>query len=69
MIPFKRLYYQTSDGKKKIKALINSSSIKGVIVKEIIKREPNSLRKDFLMQIKSRNPLFYIEPPEALMYV
>lgn len=47
MIPFKRLYYHTSDEKKKIKALINSSSIKEVIVKEIIKCKPNSLRKDF----------------------
>lgn len=48
MIPFKRLLYQTLDYKgKKIKALINDPSINRAIVREIIKHEPNSLRKNF----------------------
>lgn len=67
MTPFKRLYYQASVFKgNKIKALINSAGLKRKFVKGIIKREPSSLRRDFLkIQIKARNPLFYTKPPEA----
>jgi hypothetical protein len=67
MIPLKRLYYQTlafKDGK--IKALINSPSVKRVMIKGITKYEHNSLRTHFKNANEVKKPIVLYQTSRSL---